>query len=231
MKLSSKQIMQAMDEKNLCVQNLTQLLNRYKGINVKDDDLRLMFSIDDFSPVEPHLRLILNLCPNPSFNPKMKPYSPKMDYNKRMETYERAQVYEQNNHQTVNRIIAKCGGYKTVAKICGLTPATVSGWSNKVTIDGIMGIIPRPNRNKLRDYAKLFKIKLTKDELELLKPEPPQFKYIYKMPSGNYCVRMPIDGVREDFGTHATLDLAILKHNRIAKKHNMPLHALPEVSG
>lgn len=229
-------IILAMDEKNLNVQTITKLINRYEGISTTTSEVRA-FIRDPKGHLEPYIRLILDIEPDRSFKPVLKPYDAKKDYEKRIQAMDNQEVYTKNNAAAVQAFIRVLGGHCVVEVLCGLKPMGARHWLQFVNDEGIRGYIPEQYKSILKDYAKRIKCKLTPEFKALLEPselKPTNFKKrkpsfskytgVTKVGSGRFKACISVSNRNVYIGTYDIEADAALAYNEFAKKLERPLN-------
>lgn len=233
--IKREKIIRAMDEKNLNVQTITKLINRYKGISTTTPEVRA-FIRDPKGHLEPYIRLILDIEPDRSFKPVLKPYDAKKDYEKRVQAMDNQEIYVENNAAAVSALIREMGGYDIVEAVCGLNPGGARHWIQFVTDEGVRGRIPEQYKSILLDYAKRIKLSMTPEFKKILKPiewKPKVLKNKRTMSSKYFGVtkvgskwqaRIWMNRRNIYIGTYEKEKDAALGYNKFAKKLERPLN-------
>lgn len=236
MNLTSKQIINALNDKQLTIPILARCISSYKGMNVKGDDLRDMLGGVKRADLEPYIRLILNLKSPKNFKPAKKKIDHRKEYKRRIDAMENAQDYIQNNSVAIARIIRHLGGMDVVAEVCGLKLGTIKGWNEKVNEHAIRGYVPDTNKPKLYEYAKKIRAKLSKEDWALITPtvkapqkaKPKPFKTSQYRGVSKQCRKwvaaIAVNKRRVFLGRFETEKEAALAWNEAALKLGRPLN-------
>lgn len=236
--MKTPHIIRAMDEKNLNVQTITKLINKYKGINTTTSEVRA-FIREPKGHLERYIRLVLDIEPDSSFNPPLKPYDAQNDYKRRIDAMANQEAYSENNAPFISAFIRALGGYEIVEAVCGLKPAGARGWLQHVNDDGVRGYIPEPHKPILRDYVRRIKLPMTPEFNHILKEDSKKPKVKKKGPvksseyrgvtkvNGKYQARISMGKRNIYIDTFDTEEEAALAFNKYAKRLGRPLNEVP----